>query len=104
MRTFEYSYKLLSINKNMKIKTKRYYRTQNFNLASFLFAKGIELTNIDRLDGQKRATFVFVEHPQTEELAHEFNFAKEDDEIVMVDARKVIYLCEQNAKRKTLSE
>ena len=69
----------------------RYFRTTNFNLASFLFAKGIELANIDRLDNQKRATFVFVENPQIEELVHAFDYAKENEEIVMVDARKIIH-------------
>ena len=75
----------------MKINNERYYRTQNFNLASFLFTKGIELANIDRFDNQKRQTFVFVENMQIEELAHEFDYAKENDEIVMVDARKLIH-------------
>jgi len=70
---------------------KRYFRTTNYNLASFLFAKNIELANIDRLDNQKRATFVFVENPQIEELVHAFDYAKENEEIVMVDARKIIH-------------
>jgi len=73
----------------------RYFRTSNFNLASFLFAKGQELVNIDRLENQKRATFVFIESPQLEELIHEFDYAKENDEIVMVDARKLIYATKQ---------
>lgn len=73
----------------------RYFRTTNFNLASFLFAKGIELANIDRLDSQKRQTFVFVDKPEIEELVHEFDYAKEDAEIVMVDARKLIYATKQ---------
>ncbi|MEK7539570.1 MAG: DUF5659 domain-containing protein [Patescibacteria group bacterium] len=79
----------------MKINIERYFKTTNFNLASFLFVKGIELANIDRLDNQKRQTFVFVENPQTEELIHEFDYAKENDEIVMVDARKLIYATKQ---------
>ena len=80
----------------MNIKNKeKYYRTQNFNLACFIFTKGIELANIDRLDNQKRQTFVFVENPQIEELIHEFDYAKENDEIVMVDARKLIYATKQ---------
>lgn len=73
----------------------KYFKTTNFNLASFLFAKGLELANIDRLDNQKRQTFVFIENPQIEELIHEFDYAKENDEIVMVDARKLIYATKQ---------
>ena len=73
----------------------KYFRTTNFNLASFLFAKGQELANIDKLENQKRATFVFIENPQIEELTHEFDYAKENEEIVMVDARKLIYASKQ---------
>jgi hypothetical protein len=71
--------------------TNRYFKTSNFNLATFLFAKGFELANIDRLTNQKRASFVFVDKPEIEELVHEFNFAQENKEVVMVDARKLIY-------------
>ena len=77
------------------MKNERYYRTTNFNLASFLFVKGQELANIDKLENQKRATFVFIENPQMEELVHEFDYAKENEEIVMVDARKLIYASKQ---------
>lgn len=77
------------------MKNERYYRTTNFNLASFLFTKGLELVNIDRLENQKRATFVFIENQKIEELVHEFDYAKENDEIVMVDARKLIYATKQ---------
>ena len=69
----------------------RYYRTQHFNLACFLFARGMEIADIDRSEDSRRATFVFVVRPEIEELAHEFNFAKENEEIVMVDARKIFY-------------
>lgn len=79
----------------MKIKNERYFRTTNFNIASFLFTKGIDLANIDRLDNQKRATFVFVDNPQIEELVHDFDYAKENEEVVMVDARKLIYAIKQ---------
>jgi len=78
----------------MKDKNK-YFRTTNFNLAIFLFTKGLELVNIDRLEDQKRATFVFIENSQTEELIHEFDFAQENNEVVMVDARKLIYATKQ---------
>jgi len=69
----------------------KYYRTTSFQTATFLYAKGRELVNIDKLENQKRATFVFLGSPYVEELAHEFSFAKEDSEIVMVDARKLAY-------------
>ncbi len=71
--------------------TNRYFKTSNYNLATFLFAKGIELANIDKLTNSKRADFVFVDSPYLEELVHEFDFAQENKEVVMVDARKIIY-------------
>lgn len=68
----------------------RYFRTSSFNTAGFLFAKGMELANIDRTTDSKRASFVFVDSPDREDLLHVFNYAKENDQSVMVDARKFI--------------
>lgn len=69
----------------------KYFTTTSFNLATFLFAKGFELVNINRLEDKKRASFIFANKPYSEELIHEFSFAKEDEEIVKVDARKLFY-------------
>ena len=68
----------------------KYYKTNNFHLAAFLFAKGLELVNIDRTDPRK-CLFVFANHPELELLLRVFNFAGNDDPAVMVDARKLIY-------------
>lgn len=70
---------------------KRYFKTTNFYLACFLFAKGIELVNIDRITDKKRYTFVFIESEEIETFTHAFNFSLENDEEVMVDARKIIH-------------
>jgi hypothetical protein len=70
---------------------KQYYKTTNFYLASFLFAKGMELVNIDRITDDKRSTFVFVDKPEIEELSHNFNFSQDDVDDVLVDARKFVY-------------
>ena len=77
----------------------RYYRTSHFNLACFLYAKGIAIANIDKLSNTKRADFVFVSSPEVEELAHTFSFAKDNDKTVMIDARKLIYSI-KNLKEK----
>ncbi len=69
----------------------RYYRTSNFSLAAFLFSKNIVLVNIDKITNPKRAHFVFLSSPVVEELVSEFDYAPEDHEEVMVDARKLIY-------------
>jgi len=68
----------------------KYFRTNNFYLAAFLFAKGLELVNIDRTD-TKKCAFVFVETPERDFLLGAFNFGKENQSDVMVDARKLIF-------------
>lgn len=67
-----------------------YFRITNFYQAAFLFAKGMELVNVDRISNQKRATFVFLDSPDREDLMESFNFGKEDSPVVLVDARKLI--------------
>lgn len=71
------------------MKNDNYFRITNFYQAAFLFAKGMELVNIDRISNQKRATFVFLDSPDREDLMESFNFGKEDG-LVLVDARKLI--------------
>lgn len=68
----------------------KYFRTNSFYAAAFLFVKGIELVNIDKSAGSKRAYFVFADSPDREWLLERFNFAKENDPEVLVDARKLI--------------
>ena len=67
----------------------KYFRTQNFYLASFLFAKGMELAGIDRAD-PKKCIFVFSDTPLRELLVGVFNFGKENDPEAMIDSRKII--------------
>ena len=67
----------------------RYFRISNFYPAAFLLAKDAELVNIDKITNSKRANFVFAEPMYCEEILHAFNYAKENDEMVMVDARKM---------------
>lgn len=67
----------------------RYFRIASFYAAAFLFSKGLELVNIDRID-QKRSQFVFIDTPEREILLNNFSFAKEDSQEVLVDARKFV--------------
>lgn len=67
----------------------RYFRIASFYAAAFLFSKGLELVNIDRID-QKRSQFVFLDTPERETLLNNFSFAKEDSHEVLVDARKFV--------------
>ena len=74
----------------MCMQNDKYFRLQSFYLAAFLFSKGMELVNVDRISNQRRATFVFLDSPDREYLMESFSFAKEDDSSVLVDARKLI--------------
>ena len=73
--------------KNMSID--KYFRTNNFYLGSYLFAKGLELVSIDRTD-PKKCVFVFADTPLRELLVGVFNFGKENDPEIQVDARTLI--------------
>lgn len=74
------------MNKNID----KYFKTSSFYLAAFLFAKGLELVNVDKTTDSKRAYFVFVDTPIRESLVGVFNYAKEDDPEALVDARKIV--------------
>lgn len=67
----------------------RYYRLTSFYAAGFLFAKGMELVNIDR-SNPKRSQFVFRDTPERELWMQSFNFGREDSAEVMVDVRKFV--------------
>ena len=68
----------------------KYYKTNNFYCAAFLFAKGLELVNVDRTDPRK-CLFVFVSHPELELMLRAFNFGSVDEPVALVDARKLVY-------------
>ena len=71
-------------------KDNRYFRISSFYVAAFLFAKGLELVNIDKITNPKRAQFVFRDIPEREILLKNYNFAKENEPGVMIDARKFV--------------
>ena len=66
-----------------------YYKTSGFYLAAFLYTKGLELVSIDKISHPGRSNFVFVDSPERETFVQAFNFAKENDQGVMVDARQI---------------
>lgn len=73
------------INSN---KGERYFRTESFYLSAFLFAKGLELANIDSTIDPKRSQFIFIDTPEREILTQNYSFSREDSPGVMIDARK----------------
>ncbi len=72
------------------MKANKYFRTKNFYVASFLYTKGATLVNIDKITDSQRAYFVFAESPDIPMWLESFNFGKENEEEVLVDARKLI--------------
>lgn len=66
----------------------KYFKTASFYIATFLFAKGLELVSIDKITDPKRARFVFIDSPEREHLMESFNFGRENVPEVMIDARK----------------
>lgn len=76
------------MHKNINEDT-RYFRTNNFYIAAFLFAKGLELVNIDRTE-PKRCQFVFLDISEREAFMQSYNFAKEDSLDASIDARKFV--------------
>lgn len=77
----------MSIDKN---KDSRYFRTSSFYTASFLFANGLELVNIDSTSNPKKKEFVFKNTPEREMLLQSYNFAPEDAPEAKIDARKMV--------------
>lgn len=73
----------------------RYFRTSSFGISVFLLAKNIELADIDKISNSKRATFVFVNCPDLQDLLQAFNYGKDDDLSVMVDVRRVLLATRQ---------
>lgn len=72
------------------MKHDKHFRLQSLYQAAFLFAKGMELASVDRASGSQRATFVFVDSPEREDLMQSFSYGKEGDPTALVDARKLI--------------
>jgi hypothetical protein len=76
------------MDKNIyKTSDDRYFRTNNFNTAAFLFSKGFELAGVDKTANPKRAEFVFPNSVELEIAVHEFNFAKDSSPEILINAR-----------------
>lgn len=68
----------------------KYYKTNNFYAAAFLFAKKLELVNIDKISNPNKADFIFIDTPDREFLLEQFKFGPEDSMENLIDARKMI--------------
>ncbi len=55
----------------------------------------MELADIDKISNPKRSTFVFLDSPERPELLQAFDYGKEGDPTVMVDARKMMLATRQ---------
>jgi len=79
----------IMVKDKYKNQDNKYFRTTSFYIAAFLFAKGLELVDIDSTDS-KRCKFVFLDIPQREKFLEVFNFGKENSSGAMIDARKFV--------------
>ncbi len=91
------------MNKKKQFQDERYFYPQKFYLAVFLFAKGLELVNVDKITDPKRAQFVFRDTPDREMFLEGYNFAKEDAPEAMIDARKFV-VATKNLKDKLFQD
>lgn len=80
-----------------------FFRTSNFGLAIFLWYKGLELTNIEKADSQRKV-FVFEDAPHCKRLAELFNFAPENDPELMGDVRKILSISKELKNKLYLEE
>ena len=72
------------------MKNNNYFRLQSFYLAAFLFSKGMELVDVDKITHPKRATFVFLDSPKREAHVAAYNYAPGDAPGSLVDARRLV--------------
>ena len=63
------------------------YKTTNLNLTTFLVVKDFRLLIIE--NSSKRKTFVFEDSPELRNMVQVFNFGKDDDPELIIDARKL---------------
>jgi|YNPMSStandDraft_2_1061718.scaffolds.fasta_scaffold21039_3 hypothetical protein len=67
--------------------TEKYLRTTSFYPAVFLLSKGLELVGINKTNNPKRVEFVFSDKETAKYLLEKYNFAKKNDNEVLIDAR-----------------
>jgi len=75
------------------------YKTSNFDLAIFLIVKDFHLLDIE--NDNPRKIFVFDYSSELKDLVRFFNFSKDNDSEVMVDARKLLS-ARKNLKTKLI--
>jgi len=67
----------------------KYFKVSTFYVASYLLAKGMELVGINREDPQQ-CIFIFLDIPEREQYLRSFNFGRENNPDVLIDARKLV--------------
>jgi len=67
--------------------SKKYLRITSFYPAVFLLSKGLELVGINKTDNPKKVEFVFLDKERAKHFLQKYNFAKENDNEVLIDAR-----------------
>lgn len=65
----------------------KYFRTQDFYLAAFLYAKGLALVNAEEI-GTKKLEFVFEERPERGIWQEARAYGAKNDPDAVIDVRK----------------
>lgn len=65
------------------MKKNKYFRTTNFQLATFLFAKNQQISGISPISTEQKE-FVFIKTNYLEELVWLYKFGDRDDERLLV--------------------
>lgn len=67
-------------------------KISSFYLSAFLIAKGFNLISLEReSSSSSKFLFVFTSTTTVEDVVQSFNFASEESDEVVVDARKMIF-------------
>jgi hypothetical protein len=72
----------------MKKDEDRYLRTTSFSMATFLFAKGFQITGINPTGDGDQREFVFVRTDLLDELADLYRFGPKDDERLAIQVSR----------------
>jgi hypothetical protein len=65
-----------------------HFKTNTFYLAAFLLSRGLELVGV-QVGAAGKATFIFINSNEIDDLVRVFNFGNEDDQNFQVSFKKV---------------
>lgn len=67
----------------------KYFKTTSFYLGAFLLAKGLEIIGMNKIEDNK-VEFIFKDQVMANFLKEKYNFGKNNEKEVLVDARILV--------------